>query len=241
MMSRLLTTQVSLTKKDLKRVAQTSALVRADVSMELVNAYKDGVERFVIKVLAQTVPPFMEIASRDSVNVLKDGKDKAVMKKLLATMSTTVQVLFMVFVKQQTSVNATLDILVLTAVLFPPVITSSTAPAMESALNLMFVSAIKVGLERIVQNTHVNTWITVLGVATVWIFTNVPATMAGLEQAALFLIVQMSISVQEKESVCPVTCAAVTQDSWGSIVVSCLTALILQTAVDTGFVLLQKR
>ena len=45
-----------------------------------------------------------------------------------------------------------------------------------------------------------------------WHSTNVPVTMAGLEQAARFLTVQPSISVPGKESVLQATCVAVTWD-----------------------------
>ena len=45
-----------------------------------------------------------------------------------------------------------------------------------------------------------------------WNSTNVLVTLAGLERAARFLTVQLSISAREKESVLPVTCVAVTRD-----------------------------
>ena len=46
-----------------------------------------------------------------------------------------------------------------------------------------------------------------------WHLTRAPVIPAGPERAVLFLTVQLSINVQEKESVCPVTCVVVTQDS----------------------------
>ena len=42
--------------------------------------------------------------------------------------------------------------------------------------------------------------------------TNAPVTMVGLERAARFLTVQLSISVPGKESVLQATCVAVTRD-----------------------------
>ena len=49
--------------------------------------------------------------------------------------------------------------------------------------------------------------------------TNVTATQAGLEPAALFLIAQAPINVLVKASVCQVILASVTQDSKVSTVV----------------------
>ena len=45
-----------------------------------------------------------------------------------------------------------------------------------------------------------------------WHWTSAPVTMAGLEQAARFLTVLLSISVQGKESVLQATCVVVTRD-----------------------------
>ena len=49
-------------------------------------------------------------------------------------------------------------------------------------------------------------------------FINVAAMMAGPGPAAHSQTVRPSINVQEKESVCPPTCAAVSQDSWARTV-----------------------
>ena len=45
-----------------------------------------------------------------------------------------------------------------------------------------------------------------------WHLTNAPVTMAGLELAARFLTVQLSISVPGKVNVLQATCVAVTRD-----------------------------
>ena len=45
-----------------------------------------------------------------------------------------------------------------------------------------------------------------------WHSTNAHVTMAGLERAAPFLTVQLSISVPGKESVLQAICVAVTRD-----------------------------
>ena len=66
-------------------------------------------------------------------------------------------------------------------------------------------------------------------------FINVPAMMAGLGPAVHSLTVRLSINVQEKESVCPPTCAAVSQDSLGRTVVRYLAVVILATAADKVF------
>ena len=44
-----------------------------------------------------------------------------------------------------------------------------------------------------------------------WHLTNARVTMAGLERAARFLTVQLSINVPGKESVSQATCVAVTR------------------------------
>ena len=68
------------------------------------------------------------------------------------------------------------------------------------------------------------------------IFTNVPVITAGLEAVALSLIVWISISVQEKESVYHQIYAGVTLAILEQTVARSLTVLDLTTAADMEFV-----